>query len=185
MLFEILWASFERLTAAVRSHKSTLHTWKCICQKGTKECVNFSIEKRENKMFKSELMYLLAHLCWETFWQRRHSCRRSSSSSFLHSICRLVRRYHLLNTRPFNILSLVSLCELYSFPLVYRWDLKDYLWNISERAWWTELWWPLAFKVVDESYLTHTHEFLCRGKALKKSETTKRNEINDWKWPLL
>ncbi len=50
--------------------------------KRTKECVNFSIEKRENKMFKSELMYLLAHLCWETFWQRRHSCRRSSSSSF-------------------------------------------------------------------------------------------------------
>lgn len=78
-------------------------------------------------------MYLWAHSCWETFWQRRRSCRRSSSSSFF--------AFHLQtcegvppaeHTCQFEILSLVSLYKLNSFPLVYS-ELWELTFGISEK----------------------------------------------------
>lgn len=51
---------------------------------------------------------------------------------FLHSICRLVRGYHLLNTFQFDILSLVSLYKLHSFPLFYS-EIWELTFGISEK----------------------------------------------------
>lgn len=131
----------------MRSHESTLHTWKFICQKGTKKCVNFSIEKLENKMFKSELMYLLVHLCWETFWQRRHSCRCSSSSSFFAFHLQTCEElppaehtliyYSVFGITMWTLLISISLqMRSERLPLVYQW--KSMMnWTLTASSVWS------------------------------------------------